>query len=83
VVRLERLDIVVNNANAPGHFEPDLNREFLHPDIAAEMVKRVPQRRFGDAPELDGALLLLVSHASRYTTGAVIPVDAGLLVSRL
>jgi NAD(P)-dependent dehydrogenase (short-subunit alcohol dehydrogenase family) len=41
------------------------------------MAKRVPLRRFGDAADLDGALLLLVSDAGRYMTGSVVVVDGG------
>lgn len=71
------------NALAPGYFETDLNREFLKSDFGRTMMKRVPQRRFGDAHELDGPLLLLASDASSYMTGSVITVDGGHLVSVL
>ena len=47
------------------------------------MLKRVPQRRLGQPEDLDGALLLLCSEASRYMTGAEIAVDGGHLVSSL
>ncbi len=71
------------NAIAPGYFETDLNREFLQSTFGQAMVKRVPQRRFGDAHELDGPLLLLASDASSYMTGSVITVDGGHLASAL
>jgi len=71
------------NALAPGYFETDLTREFLHSDFADKMVKRIPQRRFGELPELDGPLLLLASDASSYMTGSTISVDGGHLVSVL
>jgi NAD(P)-dependent dehydrogenase (short-subunit alcohol dehydrogenase family) len=47
------------------------------------MVRRIPQRRLGQPADLDGALLLLVSEAGRYITGAEIVVDGGHLVSSL
>jgi NAD(P)-dependent dehydrogenase (short-subunit alcohol dehydrogenase family) len=46
-------------------------------------LKRIPQRRFGTPDDLDGPLLLLCSHAGRYITGVVIPVDGGHLVGSL
>jgi NAD(P)-dependent dehydrogenase (short-subunit alcohol dehydrogenase family) len=71
------------NALAPGYFETDLNREFLHSDYGRAMMKRIPQRRFGQMSDLDGPLLLLASDASAYMTGGVIEVDGGHLVSPL
>jgi NAD(P)-dependent dehydrogenase (short-subunit alcohol dehydrogenase family) len=47
------------------------------------MMKRIPQRRFGELEELDGPLLLLASDASTYMTGSVIAVDGGHLCSVL
>ena len=65
------------NALAPGYVETDLNRDFLRSPAGQAMVKRVPLRRFGQAADLDGALLLLASDAGRYMTGSVIVVDGG------
>jgi NAD(P)-dependent dehydrogenase (short-subunit alcohol dehydrogenase family) len=71
------------NALAPGYFETDLNRPLLQSDFGQAMMKRVPQRRFGELAELDGPLLLLASDASSYMTGSVIEVDGGHLCSPL
>jgi NAD(P)-dependent dehydrogenase (short-subunit alcohol dehydrogenase family) len=71
------------NALAPGYIVTDLNREFLASDFADKMIKRIPQRRYGELEHLDGPLLLLASDASAYMTGATIPVDGGHLVSVL
>jgi NAD(P)-dependent dehydrogenase (short-subunit alcohol dehydrogenase family) len=71
------------NAIAPGYFETDINRDFLRSEAGQAVVARVPQKRTGRMPELDGPLLLLASDASSYMTGAVIPVDGGHLVSTL
>ncbi|MEJ0065826.1 MAG: SDR family oxidoreductase [Caulobacteraceae bacterium] len=71
------------NALAPGYFVTDLNREFLASDFADKMLKRIPQRRYGEFADLDGPLLLLASDASAYMTGATIAVDGGHLVSVL
>lgn len=71
------------NALAPGYFETDLNRDFLHSAYGQDMRKRIPQRRFGQMGELDGPLLLLASDASAYMTGSVVAVDGGHLVGAL
>jgi NAD(P)-dependent dehydrogenase (short-subunit alcohol dehydrogenase family) len=71
------------NALAPGYFETDLNRALLRSDFGQAMVKRIPQRRYGEMSDLDGPLLLLASDASAYMTGSVIEVDGGHLASAL
>lgn len=71
------------NAIAPGYFETDLNRPLLQSDYGQAMMKRIPQRRFGELGELDGPLLLLASDGSAYMTGSVIAVDGGHLCSVL
>ena len=71
------------NAIAPGYVETEINAGFFKTEPGQAMVKRVPQRRIGNASELDGALLLLASGAGSYMTGSVIVVDGGHLVSTL
>lgn len=58
-----------------------MNHEFVHSEAGERMRKRMPQRRFGTPEDLDGALLLLASDASRYMTGSVITVDGGFLLT--
>jgi len=71
------------NALAPGYIETDFNREFFASEAGRSMIKRIPQRRLGQPSDLDGALLLLLSDASAYITGAVLAIDGGHLVSSL
>ncbi|MGO1117594.1 SDR family NAD(P)-dependent oxidoreductase [Rhodovibrionaceae bacterium A322] len=71
-----RYDIRVN-AIAPGYFVTDINREFLNSPMGEVIKGRIPQRRFGQSGELDGAMLLLASDLSRYMTGSTITVDGG------
>ena len=65
------------NALAPGYIETDISRAFLQSDAGQRMMKSIPQRRFGQAEDLDGALLFLASDASQYVTGVFLPVDGG------
>lgn len=71
------------NALAPGYFESDLNRAFWETPAGLALIKRVPQRRLGQMPDLDGPLLLLASDDSRYMTGSTLVVDGGHLTSTL
>ena len=45
------------------------------------MTRDIPMGRFGQDGDLDGALLLLVSDAGAYMTGATIVVDGGQMVA--
>jgi len=71
------------NALAPGYIETDLNRAFFDSDGGKALIGRVPMRRLGQPEDLDGALLLLASEASKYMTGSTIVVDGGHLQSSL
>ena len=71
------------NAIAPGFFVTDINREFFGTPQSETMIKRVPMRRPGELPELDGALLLLASDAGAYMTGSTITVDGGHSINSL
>jgi 3-oxoacyl-[acyl-carrier protein] reductase len=79
-LELARHDVRVN-ALAPGYIVTEINRDFLATEAGERMKKRIPQRRFGTPEDLDGALLLLASDASRYMTGSIILVDGGLLLA--
>lgn len=74
------------NAIAPGFFVADQNRALLlEPDgsLTARgeaIIRNTPMGRFGEPEELLGALVFLASEASRFVTGAVIPVDGGFSV---
>ena len=68
------------NAIAPGWIVTEINRDYLARPGAA-MKRQIPMGRFGDAGDLDGPLLLLVSDAGRYMTGATIVADGGQLAA--
>ena len=69
------------NALAPGYIDTDLNHAFWSTPAGEKLAKRIPQRRVGAESDLDGAILLLASNASRYMTGSVVTVDGGFLLS--
>lgn len=72
------------NALAPGFFVTKQNQNLLfNPDgtptaRTAKIINSTPMGRFGDAEELIGTLLFLVSKpAASFVTGVVIPIDGG------
>jgi len=58
-----------------------MNHDFLATPAGEKLAKRIPQRRVGAESDLDGAILLLASQASRYMTGSVVTVDVGFLLN--
>jgi len=72
------------NAISPGFFLTEQNRFLLTDANTGNLTPRgetiiahTPMSRFGEADELLGTTLWLCSDASRFVTGAVIPVDGG------
>ena len=72
------------NALAPGFFMTEQLR-FLHIDAATgellprarQVIAHTPMGRYGQPDDLIGALVWLLSDASSFVTGVVVPVDGG------
>ena len=71
------------NALCPGYFQTPLNREWFKTEDGQALIRRIPQRRTGELPELNGPLLLLASDAGSLMTGSAITVDGGHVLSEL
>jgi 3-oxoacyl-[acyl-carrier protein] reductase len=69
------------NAIAPGWIMTELNRGYLESERGAALKRDIPIGRFGEERDLDGPLLLLVSDAGRFITGATIVADGGQMVA--
>jgi NAD(P)-dependent dehydrogenase (short-subunit alcohol dehydrogenase family) len=69
------------NALAPGYIDTEMNHKFWATPAGEKLTRRIPQRRVGSESDLDGAILLLASNASRYMTGSVVTVDGGFLLT--
>lgn len=72
------------NAIAPGFFITEQNRFLLTEQDSGKLTERgksviahTPMNRFGTPEDLLGATMWLVSPASAFVTGAVIPIDGG------
>ena len=68
------------NALAPGFFASEMTDQYPE-GYLDQMMFRVPAGRKGEAVELVAAAIFLASDASSYVTGALLPVDGGLLTS--
>jgi len=69
------------NAIAPGWIVTELNRDYLMSEQGQALKREIPIGRFGEERDLDGPLLLLVSDAGRFVTGATIVADGGQVVA--
>lgn len=72
------------NALAPGFVLTEQNRYLLTEEASDEptprgrtIIEHTPMGRFGGAEDLLGTLLWLLSPASSFVTGVVVPVDGG------
>jgi len=72
------------NAIAPGFFLTDQNRYILIDIVTGELnprgqaiISHTPLRRFGKPEELISTVVWLLSPASSFITGIVVPVDGG------
>ncbi len=71
------------NAIAPGFFLTNQNRFLLTEEDGSltargqQIIDHTPMGRFGEADELIGTLLWLVTDAAKFVTGIVVPVDGG------
>lgn len=72
------------NAIAPGFFMTNQNRFLLTDEATGELTQRgqqiidqTPMSRFGAPEDLLGAVLWLLSPASAFVTGIVLPIDGG------
>src|SRR5205814_1496352 len=68
------------NGIAPGVFPTDLNRSLIEGTPRGDWLRQhTPLGRFGDAQELVGAAIYLLSPSASFTTGQTIVVDGGFL----
>jgi NAD(P)-dependent dehydrogenase (short-subunit alcohol dehydrogenase family) len=72
------------NAIAPGFFLTDQNRYLLLDPASGDLTERgqkilahTPMKRFGAPEDLAGTVIWLISAASAFVSGIVVPVDGG------
>ncbi len=80
-------DTIRVNAIAPGFFLTNQNRTLLtnkdgsYTERGENIIRNTPYKRFGKPEELCGALIWLLSDASKFVTGEVICIDGGFHIN--
>ncbi|MFI6510011.1 SDR family NAD(P)-dependent oxidoreductase [Streptosporangium sp. NPDC050855] len=69
------------NCVEPGFFASEMTEQYAEGYLALQLEHRVLMKRAGDPAELVAAAIFLASDAASYVTGAVIPVDGGILIT--
>lgn len=79
-------DKIRMNALAPGFFLTEQNKNLLtkpeggYTERGELVIRQTPFNRFGQADELKGALVWLLSDASKFVTGSMVNVDGGFSI---
>ena len=69
---------VTVNAVAPGFIASEMTAE-LGDAVLAEVKKRIPAKRLGEAEDVAAAVLFLASKSAGYISGQTIVVDGGIV----
>ena len=69
---------VTCNAVAPGFIATDMTAD-LPDKVRADMLGRIPLKRFGEGKDVAGVVRFLLSPESAYVTGQVLVVDGGMI----
>jgi NAD(P)-dependent dehydrogenase (short-subunit alcohol dehydrogenase family) len=72
---------ILCNAVAPGLFPSKMTKFLLSDTYKASILAGIPMHRAGTPEDIVGLMMFLSARASAYITGAIIPIDGGILVA--
>ena len=68
------------NAIVPGYMATEMNTALMQDPVrSAQIMDRIPAKRWGTPDDMKGICVFLASRASNYVHGALFPVDGGWL----
>jgi 3-oxoacyl-[acyl-carrier protein] reductase len=71
---------ILVNALAPLAATPMTETIRTNEKFSANMMNRIPLKRWAEAEEVAGPFVFLASDAASYITGQVLPVDGGMVM---
>ena len=71
---------IMVNALAPLAATPMTETIRTNEKFAANMMNRIPMKRWAEPSEIAGAFVFMASDAASYITGQVLPVDGGMVM---
>ena len=71
---------IMVNALAPLAATPMTETIRTNEKFAANMMNRIPMKRWAEPSEIAGAFVFMASNAASYITGQVLPVDGGMVM---
>src|SRR6476661_8500733 len=71
---------ILVNALAPLAATPMTETIRTNEKFAANMMNRIPMKRWAEPSEIAGAFVFMASNAASYITGQVLPVDGGMVI---
>ncbi len=71
---------LIDNYIAPLAATPMTETIRTNEKFAANMMNRIPMKRWAEPSEIAGAFVFMASNASSYITGQVLPVDGGMVM---
>jgi 3-oxoacyl-[acyl-carrier protein] reductase len=71
---------ILVNGLAPGIINTKMPKDLIK-ERGDDLLKQIPQKRFGEPEEVASVIMFLLSQSSSYINGQIINVDGGIINS--